>query len=335
MGGSAAIREFPGRSGAHRASRHFCTLHRKSAMASRQSNENWDDYRYFLAVARLGTLSAAAEQLHTEHTTVARRVQSLEATLRMRLFHKSNAGYALTPDGQRVLRTAEAIETASLQSQASNERQQRELEGVVRIGAPDGFGSMFLTPKLHELAAQHPKLEIEILAAPRIFSLWKREADIAISLSRAVHLRVASRRLTDYRLFVYGAQSYLERSEPIRRVEDLEQHPFSGYAEQDLYMPELNYFANLGPRLQPRIRSSALLPQIFATLDGHALGILPAYMEATFPQLQRVLPEQISLTRSFHLHVHEDHRHVPHIRAVASFVASAVQGNRELFMGER
>ncbi|CAN5300657.1 LysR substrate-binding domain-containing protein [soil metagenome] len=304
-------------------------------MASRRGTANWDDYRYFLAVARVGTLSAAAEQLDTEHTTVARHIQSLEATLQTRLFHKSNAGYALTPEGQRVLRTAEAIETASLQSQSSSERQYRDLEGVVRIGAPDGFGSMFLTPRLHELLEQHPKLEIEVLAAPRIFSLWKREADIAISLSRAVHMRVASRRLTDYRLFVYGARSYLERNQPIRGIEDLERHPFSGYAEQDLYMPELNYFANLGPRLQPRIRSSALLPQIFATLDGHALGILPAYMEATFPELQRVLPDEISLTRSFHLHVHEDHRDVAHIRVVANFVASVVQSHRGLFMGER
>ncbi|CAB3810774.1 LysR family transcriptional regulator [Paraburkholderia fynbosensis] len=301
-------------------------------MAARK--QNWDDFRYFLAVARTGTLSAAAERLATEHTTVARHIQSLEHDLNSRLFHKSNVGYILTPAGQRVLETAETIESAYMLSRAASDSEENEIEGVVRIGAPDAFGSMFLAPRMHELMQKNPRLEIEIFAAPRIFSLWKREADIAISLSSAEHLRIASRRLTDYRLFVYGTRSYVDRAPAIQSVKDLESHPFVGYVEEGLFAPELNYFDIIGPKLQPHIRSSALLPQVFTTLGGNALGILPAYIAASFRELVPVLPDEICLTRSFHLHVHQDHRRAAHIKVVANFIAGLVQSNQALFLGE-
>jgi DNA-binding transcriptional LysR family regulator len=129
-------------------------------------NDNWDDYRYFLAVARAGTLSAAAERLGTEHTTVARHIHALERALNARLFHKSHVGYALTDAGERLLATAEAIESALLASRAAAVGEQ-EIAGIVRIGAPDGFGSMFLAPRIHALIARHPRLEVVIFAAAR------------------------------------------------------------------------------------------------------------------------------------------------------------------------
>lgn len=299
---------------------------------SKKLPENWDDYRYFLAVARAGTLSSAAERLGTEHTTVSRRIRSLESGLNNRLFHKSTTGYVLTPAGERVLEIVEGIESAFYTSRAMAGAEASTVEGLVRIGAPDGFGSLFLAPRVHELTEVNPRLEIEIFAAPRIFSLSKREADIAISLSGAQHLRVASRRLTDYRMFVYGSKSYLHHAAPIRELQDLRDRPFVGYVEEGLFAPELNYLHGIKLGIDPRIRSSALLPQVFATTGGHALGILPAYIAASFPGLVPVLPEQFSLTRSFHMHVHEDHRKAAHIRVVASFIAKLVQDNTALFM---
>lgn len=303
-------------------------------MASRKPSENWDDYRYFLAVAQTGTLSAAAERLGTEHTTVSRRIRSLESTLNSRLFHKSTTGYVLTPEGGRVLEVVQGIESAFHASRAMAAADTDEVEGIVRIGAPDGFGSVFLAPLIHDLTVINSRLEIEILAAPRIFSLWKQEADIAISLSGAQHLRVASRRLTDYRMFVYGSRTYLDHAEPIKAIPDLKRHPFIGYVEEGLFAPELNYLHAIDAGIQPRIRSSALLPQVFATAAGHGLGILPAYIAESFPNLVAVLPAEFSLTRSFHMHVHEDHRKAAHIRVVVNFIAKAVQDNLALFMRE-
>lgn len=298
-------------------------------MSTRKPHPNWDDFRYFLAVSRLGTLSAAAVLLGTEHTTVARRIRSLEEELNSRLFHKSNSGYGLTAAGERLLATAEAMESASISARSTGE--DRTIVGTVRIGAPDGFGSVFLAPRMHMLADQHRKLQIEILATARLFSLSKREADIAISLSTPLHMRVVSRRLTDYRLYVYASRSYLEEAPPIRAKEDLKSHSFIGYIEDLLFTPELNYLNVIGADVEARIRSTNLLAQVHATLAGSGLCILPTFIASAYPGLIAVLPGQLSITRSFYMHIHEDHRKAAHVREVAAFIAAEVDRNQSLF----
>ncbi len=223
-----------------------------------KKTRNWDDLRFFLAVARTGTLTAAAAQTGTEHTTVARRILALEEGLDRRLFHKSNLGYALTEAGEALLGTAEAMESAFVAGSAAGATG-RSVSGTVRIGAPDGFGSVFLAPRMHRLTAAHPGLEVEIMATARIFSLSKREADIVVSLSAPEQARVVTRRLTDYRLFVYGSQSYLAAAEPIRTVADLGRHPFVSYIEDMLFARELNYLSVIGPGASARLRSTNLL----------------------------------------------------------------------------
>jgi DNA-binding transcriptional LysR family regulator len=292
---------------------------------------NWDDLRYFLAVARTGTLSAAAARLGTEHTTVGRRIRTLEEGLGARLFHRSNLGYALTEDGANLLGVAEAMESAFLSASAATGAAQT-VSGTVRIGAPDGFGSVFLAPRMHRLTARHPGLEVEIMATARIFSLSKREADIVIGLTAPQQARVVARRLTDYRLFVYAAESY-RAAAPIAEVADLSAHPFVGYIEDMLFTRELNYLGALGPPLSARLRSTNLLAQVHATLAGAGLCVLPAFIAAAHPGLVPVLPEQVSLTRAFHMHIHEDHRKAAHIRAVATFIAAEVEAAAGLFAG--
>src|ERR1700724_243989 len=101
----------------------------QQAMGNKKPSQNWDDVRYFLAVARTGTLSAAARQLGTEHTTVARHIQALEDELNSRLFHKSNSGYGLTDAGERLLAGAEAIESAYVSAKAAASSEQPHAHG--------------------------------------------------------------------------------------------------------------------------------------------------------------------------------------------------------------
>jgi DNA-binding transcriptional LysR family regulator len=223
------------------------------AMANRKPSQSWDNLRYFLAVARTGTLSAAADQLGTEHTTVARHIYALEEELNSRLFHRSNSGYGLTEVGERLLAGAEAIESAYASAKAAASSEDQTISGTVRIGTPDGFGSLFLAPRVRVLTDRHPNLEIEILVTARQFSLLKREADIVIGLSRPEHMRVVSRRLTDYRMYVYGSLAYLEKATPIVTMQDLKNHPFIGYVEAtDMYRS----FGRLHPAARAEVRQS-------------------------------------------------------------------------------
>lgn len=303
----------------------------RQAVDARKPPPSWDDLRYFLTVARSGTVSAAAAQLGIEHTTVSRHVRALEGELNETLFHKSNTGYELTAAGQRLVEAAEDMESAFLAARSMAGRESQSVVGIVRIGAPDGFGAIFLAPRLKLLTEQHPRLAIELLATARIFSLSKREADIAISLSMPRQMRVVSRRLTDYRLHVYGAQHYLEAAAPIRAVDDLKHHPFVSYIEDLLFAPELNYLSAVRANVTPRIRSTNLLAQLHATLAGSGLCIMPTFIASGFPDLVPVLPNRIALTRSFYMHIHEDNRKVRHINEVATFIAAEIAHSQTLF----
>src|SRR5690606_20992184 len=161
---------------------------------------DWDDMRFFLTVCRVGTLSAAADQLKVDHTTVARRISRLETALNAILFMRRNSGYEPTVAGEKLLLTAERMEAAMLSAEGELGDRDPSIGGVVRIGAPDGFGSFFLAPRMKEFCKANPLLEIELVATSRIFNLTKREADIAISLAMPQHGRVVGRKLVDYRL---------------------------------------------------------------------------------------------------------------------------------------
>jgi DNA-binding transcriptional LysR family regulator len=117
----------------------------------------------------------------------------------------------------------------------------QQVAGTVRIGAPDGFGTMFLAPRLGELVTRHPRLSVEIIATPRLFSLAKREADIVIGLSSPTQSRVVSRRLVNYRLYLYASNSYLSGAPPITTLNDILNHTIIGYVEELAFAPEVNY----------------------------------------------------------------------------------------------
>jgi len=298
-------------------------------MGNKKPNQNWDDLRYFLAVARTGTLSAAAKQLGTEHTTVARHIQALEAELNSRLFHKSHSGYGLTDAGEQLFADAEVIESAYVCAKAAANSEGQTISGVVRVGAPDGFGNVFLAPRVRALTGRHPHLQIEILASAKLFSLLKREADIAISHSSPDQMRLVSRRLTDFRMYVYASRKYLEAAAPIGAREDLKKHPFIGFVEE-LFAAE-DYSDAVGADIELRIRSTSILAQLHATLSGSGLCMLPAFVASSYPMLVPVLSKQVSLTLSFHMHIHEDHRRAAHVREVADFIAAEVERNHSLF----
>ena len=292
-------------------------------MAGRKRTQNWDDLRHFLAVARTGTLTGAAETLGTDHTTVARHIQRLEQRLTARVCYRSNLGYALTPSGERLRPIAERMEASFIEA-ASMEREDPAVSGIVRIGAPDGFGTGFLAQRIHRLAAQHPGLEVELLATARVFSLSKREADIVISLTSPEHARVVSRRLTDYRLLLYAAREYLAAHPPIIGVQDLPAHGFVGYIEDMLFTPELNYLSSIGAGITARIRSTNLIAQAHATVAGGGLCVLPMFIARSYPSLVPVLPSSISLKRAFYMHIHEDNQKSVPVRETAAFISQEI-----------
>jgi DNA-binding transcriptional LysR family regulator len=295
---------------------------------------NWNDLRAFLAVARSGRLTTAAARTGLDHTTVARRIAALEAGLGARLFDRSPHGYALTSHGERLMPTAEKVESLALLAANELGEADQALTGTVRIGAPEGFGSYFLAPLMARLADRHPGLQIQLVAIPGVLSLSKREADIAVTLSPPREGRLVTRKLTDYGLSLYAAPSYLDARPPILTRADMADHRFIGYIGDLLYAPELDYMQAPDVDIQIGLQSSNLIAQLQAALAGAGLCVLPDFIAAREPGLRRVLADAVHLDRSLWLVTHADLRPLVRIRAVTALITEAVKADRALFTGD-
>ena len=189
---------------------------------------DWDNLRYFLAVARAGKLTAAARRLGQDHTTVGRRIASLESAFRSKLFERRPEGYRLTETGQRLYENVKTLESSVWEIQRDLAGQTQQVEGVVRIGAPDDFGNLFLAKHIGELQSLHPGLKIELITLPYTLSVSKREADIAIGVERPAEGRLFVRRLTDFEMRLYATRDYIDAHGPIDRPSDLARQTWIG-----------------------------------------------------------------------------------------------------------
>jgi DNA-binding transcriptional LysR family regulator len=292
---------------------------------------DWDDLRFFLAVARAGRLTAAARQLEADHTTVSRRISALEGALRAKLFERRPQGYSLTEQGERLLGLAEGMETQALAVASQVGGADLALSGTVRIGAPDGIGTYFLAPELGALAERHPSLTLQLVALPRTFSLSRREADIAITLEQPTEGRLVSRKLTDYRLRLYASKDYLARHGPMADLADLSGKTLVTYVADLIYSPVLDYFSGLEKYTARRYECASVVAQLEAVRAGVGVGILHDYAVRQFPELQAVLP-QVSYLRTYWLVTHADLRNLRRVEEVYAFILSRVRANRGLFV---
>lgn len=277
---------------------------------------DWDHLQFFLVLARAKTLTNAARIIGVEHSTVARRVQSLEIALGTPLFKREATGYELTVDGMALVPRVEQMEQAFLQIQ----KPQQPLEGRVRIGAPEGFGTAFLTQLLAELSLQFPLLTIDLIPVPKMMKLSHREADIVISIDRPKSGPYIITRLTDYCLKIYGSKRYLAQHPPIQRMEDLATHRFVNYIDDLIYSSELYCLERLPIPLTANFRSSSILAQQIAVNAGAGLAILPQFLAHDQPGLEQVLPEQVRFTHTFWMLTFVDLQHEPRIKLVWDYL---------------
>lgn len=291
---------------------------------------NWDDVRIFLAVARNGQILAASRALGLNHATVARRLTALEDALGSSLFQRRTSGTALTMQGEKFLIHAEAMESASLAASEAADANS-EIEGTVRIGAPDGFGVAFLAPRLHQLIERHPALRIELVPVPRAFSLSRREADIAVTLERPREGRLVARKLTDYSLGLYASRHYLDTHGIPQSLDELRHHRLVGYVDDLLYTASLDYTAAFNTEWHSRIAVSSAMGQTEAVRAGAGIGILHAFMARRDSDLVPLLPQQ-TLIRSYWTVLHEDLRSIRRVALVSDFLAEIVARDRAEFL---
>lgn len=300
-----------------------------------QRAANWDDFRVFLEVARTGKVTFAGRNLGVDYTTVSRRIRSLEEVLGVVLFTKSKArGYELTPDGERLLGHAESMAGAaeSLRNEALAES--HVLRGQVRIGTTEGFGNFFLAPQLARFQQRHRELRIDLLPVPRFVSLSKREADMAVTIEHPKGGPYTCAKLCDYHLRLYATREYLEARPPIATTADLAEQDFIGYVDELLFSTELLYMSRIAPSERIVFRSTSVIAQYTAALQGGALAVLPCFLAAQDARLIAVLKDEVVVTKSFWIYCHEDHRRLRRVQVIWDHVRAAADANTAFLHGE-
>lgn len=291
---------------------------------------NWDDARYFLAVARDGQMLGAARRLGVSQALLSRRIASLEQAVGTRLLDRTTRGCALTSDGQAMFEAAERVEAEMLSGLAQLQRREGEVAGTIRIGAPDGFGSAFLAPRLGRISALYPDLHIQLVPVPRSFSLSGREADLAVMVGRPEKGRLRVKRLVDYGLGLYASAEYLAANGRPRQLADLRAHRLVGYVEDLIYTPQLSYAAEFLREWRSTIEVSTAIGQFEAVRAGAGIGILHDFMAVPEPGLVRLFPEH-GVTRTYWTVWHENMRVARRVVAVAEALEALVRQERGLF----
>ena len=284
----------------------------------------WDDLRVFLAVARAEGLSGAGRALRLDPATVGRRVARLEESLGRVLFVKSPQGYALTEEGRGLMTHAERAEAAVMGALEEARGTERGLTGTVRIGAPDGCATYVLPQVTAEIVARNPGLEVQIVALPRVFNLSKREADMAIAVSRPAAGRLTVQKLTGYHLHLAAHRDYLAAHPPIRARADLQGHRMAGYIADMIFDKELDYLADLGVERVP-LASNSVTVQLHWLERGAGLAVAHDFALPFHPGLVKVLEDDVAFTRAFYLIRHADDRRVERLNRVAEALAAGLR----------
>ncbi len=180
---------------------------------------DWDNIRFFLAVARGGSVRAAAEALAVNHSTVIRRIVALEQELGSSVFEKLPTGYTLAPSGEEILELAAQMEASSNKLRDRIAGRNQSISGLLRVALPPLFGTELLMRDFAEFGAMYPDVELELLSSHAPVNLVNRQADVALRLiydgsSPPQHLHGS--RLQDVNHAVYIARSLA--SSPIKWV---------------------------------------------------------------------------------------------------------------------
>ncbi|MBX5157918.1 MULTISPECIES: LysR family transcriptional regulator [unclassified Rhizobium] len=276
---------------------------------------DWDDLRHFLALARSGTFLGAAKQLGVEHATISRRVASLEARLGRKLIDRRGRRVVLTADGEQVAKHAMLIATQTAAIEQLGRSSSTELRGHVRISAPPALSSVLLAQPIVAIRRDHPAVQITLVGEKRLASLNRREADIAVRLSRPEDGDYSIIKLGEITFDLYGSKSYLETVAP-------SEWTFIGYDETMNASPQQARLIELAAGRPIAVRSSVLEFQAAAARLGGGVVMLPDFAVAESGDLQRITGEH-ALGRDVWLVVHSEIKDVPSVRVVVDALKRA------------
>jgi DNA-binding transcriptional LysR family regulator len=272
---------------------------------------DWSDVRIFLAIARTGSLSAAAKQAGQTQPTMGRRLRALEEATGQTLFQRTADGFVLTDEGSAVLAHAERMEEDALAFERSLAGKEACLTGVLRVSSSDWFGVHVLTPVLAEFLRAHPRVSIELVTDSRQLSLARREADLLFRITAFDEADVIQRKFMHMDYALYG------------RVESVAPHAGDGEGYGLITMdsafgtlPDVTWVRGLLPKAHVAFGSNNRDAQARMCAEGAGLAVLPCPLGDNTAGIHRLDLGQAPPGRDVWFGYHRDLRRLARLRAL-------------------
>jgi len=303
---------------------HSCGIPEKFTMTDkkRTASVDWEDVRFFTALARHGTLAAAARSLRVTHATVARRLANFEAALGRPLFTRNSSGFALNAAGASALAEAAQMEMAACALTDKRENP-GNIAGSVRITVARVLADGFLAERLASVQSKYPELDIELIATARNLSLARREAEIALRLARPASGELLTRRVMTLDYGFYAAPEYS------KRLDSGEQPVFITFDDASDYVPEAAWAQRFLHGRRVLLRANSQLSQALAARAGRGVALLPSLVALTLGGLEPVAFDEAPPSRELWLLMRPDVARLARVRAVADHLVELFHEHRD------
>lgn len=284
---------------------------------------NLDDAPVFLAIARTGTLTAAAKHLGTGVATVSRRIERLEQALGVPLFARHQTGYLLTDEGQALLSRAEILEEAA-ESFRLNAAAEAEAKGHVRLATAENFATKLFLPSLPDLLKVHPGLTLDVITDISTANLHKRDADLAVRMVRPERGNLIIRKIGVLGYGLYGLQD--DHSGP-----STSGGRFIGWSDRQQMLPAAQWIKRHLKGSAPSITTSSLMGQVVAAKVGLGLAVLPHFLAADAGL--KAVSKDIGLEQPIWLVLHRDLAGSRRVRVVAEHLTQVIVQHSDALVG--
>ncbi len=292
---------------------------------------DWNDLRYFLAVARAGSTLAASKRMRVAQATVSRRIAVLEEALGAILFVRAPHGYSLTQRGEAILPAAETVEAAIESLNVVVDAERRRLTGIVRITTVEGAANEMVIPALGGFRALHPEVRAELIVTERNLDLTRGEADIAIRFGpRPTEDALIIRHLFDLEESVYCQREMVVRLGKPASYADLSRFPLIGFSP-DIPSQISDWYADVCADAEFVHRSNTLSGLIAAARSGLGASVMPCLIGDSMKDMVRLFPPVPELKTPGWLVTTDAARQQPHVRAMIDYLVGYItaQGMRE------
>jgi DNA-binding transcriptional LysR family regulator len=289
---------------------------------------DWNDIKIFLALARHGSVRAAATKLDVSHSTVARRIDLLEEYLGVRLFERLSTGFAVTSAGEDVLVNAEGVENIVHDLERRVLGRDQSLAGSIHLTTMDFLATHLLMPHLVEFSRLYPDISIELSTTYDVLDMSKREADVALRITKKPPKNLVGKQVAILSVAAYASKSYLKTNQ-LGMDSTACWIGYSGDTSHPQWVKDSDY-----PHLPARGNFESFLLQLEATKSGMGISMLPCLLGDSEKNLSRLPLSSPKPNDNLWLLTHRDVRTTARLRVFTKFLANAIAGEQARLEGK-